>query len=92
MDVTEAMKTYAEQKAGKLHKHYDRIQEIEIVFDNQKDAVKVEMIVNTEHNNVFVAQHNQGDAYVCVDGCVEKLERQLTDHKEQVRNRKHRKA
>lgn len=89
MDVTEAMKQYAEQKATKLLKYYDRIQEIEVVFDLSKDRTRVEMIVNAEHKNTFIAHHDEGDAYACVDGCVHKLERQLTDHKTKVRNRKH---
>jgi putative sigma-54 modulation protein len=89
MDVTPALKTYAEQKAGKLHKFYDRIQEIEVVFDAGKDNVGVEMIVNAEHKNMFIARHSEGDAYACVDGCVHKLERQLSEHKDKFRNRKH---
>ena len=89
MDVSAALKAYAEQKAGKLTKYFDRIQEIEVVLDAGKDAVSVEMIVNAEHKSMFVARHTGTDAYAGVDGCVDKLERQLTDHKEQVRNRKH---
>ena len=89
MDVTEALKNFAEQKANKLTKYYDRIQEIEVVFDANKDGTRVEMIVNAEHNAVFIAHHDEGDAYACIDGCVDKLERQLTDHKEKHRNRKH---
>ena len=89
MDVTEALKSYAEQKVGKLSKYYDRIQEIEVIMDAHKDATRVEVIVNAEHNAIFIAHHDQGDAYACIDGCVDKLERQLTDHKEKHRNRKH---
>lgn len=90
MDVTPPMKTYAEQKAGKLHKYYDRIQEIEVIFDaGKKDVTRVEMIVNAEHKNTFIAHHDEGDAYACIDGCVHKLERQLSDHKKKMRNRKH---
>lgn len=89
MEVTPPMKSYAEQKAGKLLKYYDRIQEIEVIFDAGKDNARVEMIVNAEHKNTFVAHHDQGDAYACIDGCVHKLERQLSDHKKKVRNRKH---
>lgn len=89
MDVTDALKSFAHQKAGKLTRYYDRIQEIEIVFDNHKDATSVEMIVNGEHKSMFIANHNQGDAYACIDACVGKLERQLTDHKKRLRNRKH---
>lgn len=92
LDVTAALKQYAEQKAEKLTKYYDRIQEIEVVFDGGKDSgkasVKVEMIVNAEHKNMFIATH-EGDGYASVDECVGKLERQLSDHKKKVRNRKH---
>src|SRR6478672_7148622 len=94
MDVTPAMKSFAEQKASKLTKYYDRIQEIEVIFDAGKDktskeTVRVEMIVNAEHRNMFIAHHDEGDAYACVDACVDKLERQLSDHKKKIRNRKH---
>jgi putative sigma-54 modulation protein len=89
MDVTEAMKTFAEQKANKLSKYYDLIQEIEVIFDAGKQQTKVEMIVNAEHKNMFIANHAEGDAYACIDACVDKLERQLTEHKKKHRNRKH---
>ena len=89
MDVTEALKTYAEQKVNKLTKYYDLIQEIEVIFDAGKDHTSVEVIVNAEHNGVFIAHHNEGDAYSSLDQCVTKLERQLTDHKQKHRNRKH---
>lgn len=89
MDVTPPLKTYAEQKANKLTKYFDRIMGIEVVIDNGKDQSTVEMIVKADHNNTFVARHTQPDAYACVDGCMDKLERQLSDHKKKLRNRKH---
>jgi len=89
MEVTDALKQFAEQKATKLTRYYDRIQEIEVIFDNAKDAVRVEMIVNAEHRNMFIAHHSEGDAYACIDGCMAKLERQLSEHKKKFRNRKH---
>jgi putative sigma-54 modulation protein len=89
MDVSPALKAYAEQKAGKLHKYFDRIQEIEVVFDTAKAVANVEMIVNAEHARQFVASDAQADAYACIDNCVDKLERQLHEHKDKHRNRKH---
>ncbi len=89
MEVTTALKSYAEQKASKLTRYFDRIGEIEVVIETGKDQARVEMIVHAEHNDRFVAHHDQGDAYACVDGCVDKLERQLSDHKKKLRNRKH---
>jgi putative sigma-54 modulation protein len=51
--------------------------------------MRVEMIVNDEHRNKFIAHGHDGDAYACVDDCYAKLERQLSDHKKKLRNRKH---
>jgi putative sigma-54 modulation protein len=89
MDVSTSLKAYAEQKSNKLTRYYDRIQEIEVVFDNAKDAMRVEMIVNAEHRNMFIAHDTQESAYACIDGCIDKLERQLSEHKKKFRNRKH---
>jgi putative sigma-54 modulation protein len=89
MEVTPPLKSYAETKANKLTKYFDRIQGIEVVIDNTKDQAFVEMIVDAEHSGKFVAHHNEGDAYACIDGCVGKLERQLSELKKKLRNRKH---
>jgi putative sigma-54 modulation protein len=89
LDVTEPLKNYAEQKASKLTRYFDRIQEIEVVFDTDKQKVRLEMIVHAEHRSMFVASYSHEDAYACVDGCTDKLERQLSEHKKKYRNRKH---
>ena len=36
MEVTPALKSYADQKASKLEKYYDLIREIEVIFDAGK--------------------------------------------------------
>ena len=94
MDITPALKEHAEQKAHKLLKFFDQITEIEVVFDagkskHAKDNVEVEMIVHVQHQNKLIARDNSGDAYVSIDACAVKLERQLTDHHKLHRNRKH---
>ena len=89
MEVTPALKQYAEQKAAKLEKYYDLIHDIEVIFDAGKTATAVEMIATAEHKNTFVARHHEGDAYACIDGCMHKLERQIHEHKDKFRNRKH---
>ena len=89
MDVTPALKAFAEEKVNKLTKYYDRIQEIEVIFDAHKDSTSVEIIVNAERKDVFIAREDDGDAYASIDLCINKLERQLTEHKKKYRNRKH---
>jgi ribosomal subunit interface protein len=89
MEVSDALKTFAEQKAAKLTRFYDRIQGIEVIFDNARDAMRVEIIASAEHRNRFIAHASNDDAYACIDTCIGKLERQLSDHKKKFRNRKH---
>ena len=92
MDVSPAVKAYAEEKTQKLTRYYDRIKEIEIIFDLFDKATKtfeVEVIVNGEQKNLFIAKHRGDDANLCVDHCVRTLERQLSDHHKMVKNRKH---
>lgn len=89
MDLSPALREHSEKKAQKLLTYFDRIQEIEVTIDKNKDGFDVEIIVNAEHKKEFVAHHTHADAYTCVNECVDKLERQVSEHKRELRNRKH---
>jgi putative sigma-54 modulation protein len=92
LEITAAIRTHAEEKANKLTKFYDLIQEIEVVLEGSAGTEKrrkVEFVVKAEHKNTFVASAEGDDLYGCIDQVCHKLERQLTDHKERFRNRKH---
>ena len=89
MDLTPALKAHAEAKAGKLTKYFDRIQEIEVVILPDGTDISVEVIVNAEHKREFVGHHHHADGYTAINECVDKLERQLSDYKKNLRNRKH---
>jgi ribosomal subunit interface protein len=83
-------KALAEEKAGRLVKFYDLIQEIEVTIENgDKNGFHVEMIVNAEHRNMFVANARCDTIEASIDACQEKLERQISEHKNRHRNRKH---
>lgn len=84
------VKAYAEEKAMKLLKYYDLIQEIEVMVEQvEKGSYHVEMIVNAEHRNMFIANCKCPTVEACVDACHRKLERQISEHKARHRNRKH---
>jgi len=92
METTEAIKQFATDKVAKLSRYYDRIQEIEVVLDveeKNKHTISVEIIVNGESKNLFIAKDKGTDAYASIDACVLKLERQLSDHHKLTKNRKH---
>lgn len=85
MSVTEAMKAYAEEKAQKLSRFFDRIQEIRVVLDFEGGRPTVECIVDVEHADDFIARETHDDMYAAIDMVSDKLERQLRKHKERTR-------
>ena len=89
MDVTDAIREYARNKSARLHRYFNRIQEIATVIDKKDRDFEVEILVDVEHHDPFLAKKRGDDLYACIDAAVDKLERQLTDHKEKLRNRKH---
>lgn len=89
MDVAEPLKAYVTEKAGKLERFYDRLQSVEIIFDQDGPDHRCELIATADHHTTFVAKEKHGDAFACLDAAVKDLERQITRHKEKFRNRKH---
>ena len=90
IEVTATIREYASTKAAKLSRYFDRITAIEVVADKHDSLnYEVEIIVKAEHTDPFVAKSARTDLYACIDDVTHKLERQLTDHKERLRNRKH---
>ncbi len=89
IELSSELRSYAETKANKLSRFYDRILAVEVILDGEGNGFEAEMIVKAEHRNVFVAKERGDDMYAAVDLVMDKIERQLTRHKEKFRNRKH---
>jgi putative sigma-54 modulation protein len=90
LEITPAIRQHAEEKANKLPKFYDLIQEIDIVLDgSEAKAKRAEVVVIAEHKNKFVAHHEGEDLYGCIDQAFHKVQHQISAHKERFRNRKH---
>ena len=89
IDVTPAMRQYAEDKAGKFTRYYDRIESIEVILEQESMRPRVELVVRTDHKQTLVAHVDASDFYEAIDLVSDKMGRQLTKHKEKLRNRKH---
>lgn len=92
LEVTDSIHEYARQKTEKLHRYYDKIQEITVVIDQHDDHGKkfeVEIVLGIEHHSPILATDKGEDLYTSIDHVVDRAERQLTDLKEKLRNRKH---
>ena len=90
IEITESIKKHAEDKASKLPKYYNSINQIEVIIDgNQGSGISVEVIARAEHSKTFVSTETGEDAYRCIDMAVHKLERQLRRAKSKERDNKH---
>ena len=91
LEMTEAIKQYASDKVSKLPRYYDRVTQIEVIADRGPDnhQVDVELRVFVERHDPFIVKVQHEDLYAGIDLAVSKMERQLTDHKEKLRNHKH---
>jgi len=90
VEITEAIRSHAEEKTSKLPKYYNSVNQVEVIIDgNQGGSTSVEIIARGEHSKVFVATESGEDAYKCIDIAVHKLERQLRRKKTKERNNKH---
>ena len=89
VDVSDALKSYANEKASKFERFYDRVQSAEIVFDVEGPLHRCDIIVRGDHHMTFVAKEEHETAQGAFDLAEHDLERQLNRHKEKFRNRKH---
>ena len=89
LEMTDAIREYAEGKVGKLPRYYDRVTEAQLMAEKNERQFTVELRVQAGHHDPFIAHNDGDDLYACIDAVVDKLERQLTDHKEKLRNRRH---
>ncbi|MFG0327075.1 MAG: ribosome hibernation-promoting factor, HPF/YfiA family [Phycisphaerales bacterium JB037] len=92
MEVTDPIREYAEQKAAKLVKFFDGVQEITIHLTadthHQTGSYDVEFVIAVVKHDDFVAKAQDEDIYKAIDAAVAKSTRQLTDFKEKLRESK----
>lgn len=87
MDVTDALREYAQDKASKLPHLYDALQSVDVTFVLDAGEYEVEIVAKGKRKSTFVARQRGADMYACLDQCVHKLQEQLRRHKDRVRDR-----
>ncbi len=89
LDITDAIRQYAEGKAQKLHRHFDGVQLITFRMTREDHQAHgefgVELVIDVIKHPDFVAHAKGEDLYAAVDLVVQKGTRQLTDFKEQLK-------
>ena len=86
VELPPEIREYAQTKAAKLPRFHDRISSIEFILDQESDLWTAELIVKADRTSEFIAKETGPDRYALIDAIVEKVERQLTKHKEKLRD------
>ena len=90
MHVSKDFQDYARSKAAKLTQFFDKIKTVDVIISKEGLNYAVEVIVKLDHHESLVGRDSGPEIKACIDLILDKLERQITRHKEKIRNRKHR--
>ena len=92
IELTPALKGYAEEKIGKIDRYFDRGTKIEIELGVEKnpsiaDNQTVEVSVFADHSSVIRAKQSSADMYSSIDLIVDKLGKRLKKLKDKSDSR-----
>jgi ribosome hibernation promoting factor len=88
LEVTDPIREHAENKAKKLDKFNDLVQQIDIKFwkeNTAKELFTVEIVVDVINHSDFIAKADGHDLYNVIDDSISKVGRQLNDHREKLK-------
>ena len=84
LEVTGAIRDYAEKRFGKLETYFNHIDETEVVLKYEdKKVYGVEVIVSTKGNK-YIAKTKGGELYAEIDRAKEKIKGVLTKEKKKI--------
>lgn len=83
IDLTPALRNKVESKLAKLERHFDHLTDIHCILTVEKLEHKAEATVNMSGGTIHADAIEQ-DMYAAVDSLVDKLNRQVTKHKEKL--------
>ena len=89
LEVTPAMREYVLTKLERIKRHFDQVVDVRMLLsiDNQKNKDKrqrAECTLRVKGSDIY-ADSNQPDMYAAIDGLIDKLARQLTKHKDKLK-------
>ena len=87
-EITDPIRQHAETKSEKLATYSDFVQQIDFRIWKENDSVEdytVELTVDVERHDDFIAKANGPDLYSVIDEAIAKADRQLHDHREKLK-------
>jgi len=88
LKLTQAIRSYVEEKLQKAPKYFSRIVWIQVVLSVEKRTHKAEIVIHAPHQT-FRAMGLGADLYSAVDLASDKIDAQLRKHKEKLGDQHH---
>lgn len=85
VEITDALRQYVQKKLERVERHFDKVSNTHVILSVDSVRHKAEATVNMSGNNIF-AEHTESDMYAAIDGLMDKLDRQVTKHKQKVKD------
>lgn len=84
--INDGVQDYIRSKAEKLLTYFERVTAIGVTLDFEKDRIRVEILVDTEHRHNFVARDEGAEAQATFDSALHKMEHQIRKYKEKIQD------
>ena len=83
VEITDSLRDYVETKFEKLERHFDHINNVQVILNVEKIRQKAEAKLNLNGGEVFATSEHE-DMYAAIDSLIDKLDRQVIKHKEKL--------
>jgi putative sigma-54 modulation protein len=88
LEVTDALRGYAQQKIERLARYFNPIFKVEVTFEANKDATyQAKLIVHLPKNHTVVCTEREKTLTAALDLATEAVERRLSALKEKLRGK-----
>lgn len=85
IELTDPLRSYAEEKIGRIQRHFDHVTNTNVVLSVEKLRHRAEATIHAKGAALHAAGEGE-DMYAAIDALVDKLDRQLLKHKEKLTN------
>jgi len=83
-EVTSSVRDYATSKAEKLERFYERIGDVRVTLSSEGQDMTAEIVASATKGVQMVGEARGETIYAAVDLAMDKVERQITRHKEKL--------
>ncbi|WP_025821589.1 ribosome hibernation promoting factor [Shewanella marina] len=83
VEITDSLREYVQNKFQKLERHFEQINNVQVVLNVQKSLQIAEAKLHLNRGEVF-ATSEHADMYAAIDTLIDKLDRQVIKHKEKL--------